>query len=359
MPSNRAAALSLPLQTSSARQAPRRLSALAARLPNPHSAALSSIPPAPHGASSFGERVIALWRLGRYRFLVGGFVLYAIGAALARALRPISGVDYALGQGVITATQLMTHYANDYFDRHTDAANPTPTQWSGGSRVLPEGKLPPRVARDVAIGLACLSVTLSGVVAWRGHATPGTLAVLVVALLLSWEYSAPPLRLHSHGLGPLTAGLVVGGLTPLAGFGMQGAPWSGGTLLAVLPLMLSQAALVLVLDFPDADGDAQTGKRTLVVMFGRNRAIGIALVAIMLTYASLPLLHGTAILGAAARGVALTLPLGAWLAWTLGLGRWRQGGSKGTLAFSGIAWFAVVSGAELAAIVLGEGWEVW
>jgi hypothetical protein len=95
------------------------------------------------------------------------------------------------------------------------------------------------------------------------------------------------------------------------------------------------------------------------VMFGRNRAIGIALVAIMLTYASLPLLHGTAILGAAARGVALTLPLGAWLAWTLGLGRWRQGGSKGTLAFSGIAWFAVVSGAELAAIVLGEGWEVW
>ena len=46
----------------------------------------------------------------------------------------------------MTAAQLMTHYANDYFDLEADRANRTPTRWSGGSRVLPAGVLPPRVA---------------------------------------------------------------------------------------------------------------------------------------------------------------------------------------------------------------------
>ena len=46
----------------------------------------------------------------------------------------------------MTSFQLMTHYANDYFDLEADRANQTPTTWSGGSRVLPAGELSPRVA---------------------------------------------------------------------------------------------------------------------------------------------------------------------------------------------------------------------
>jgi hypothetical protein len=56
-------------------------------------------------------------------------------------------------------------------------------------------------------------------------------------------------------------------------------------------------------------------------------------------------------------GVALTLPVGASLAWILAFGGWRRGGSKGTLAFAGVVWFVAVSGVELAAILLGEGWH--
>ena len=73
-------------------------------------------------------------------------MLYGLGAAVATRQHSLDVRAYVWGQAAITATQLMTHYANDYFDLAADRANTTPTQWSGGSRVLAEGALSPRVA---------------------------------------------------------------------------------------------------------------------------------------------------------------------------------------------------------------------
>ena len=63
------------------------------------------------------------------------------------------------GQVAITAIQLMTHYSNDYFDLEADRANRTPTRWSGGSRVLPDEELPPRLA--LALALVCMLVAFA------------------------------------------------------------------------------------------------------------------------------------------------------------------------------------------------------
>lgn len=300
------------------------------------------------------QTVVALWRLGRYRFLAGGVILYALGAALARTAHALDAAQYVLGQAAITTTQLMTHYSNDYFDIEADAANPTPTHWSGGSGVLPEGRVSPAVARNVAIGWGALAALLTSVLAWRGHAAPGTLVILAVALVLSWEYSAPPLRLHSHGLGPITAAIVVGGLTPLTGYGVQGGPWSLAIFVSVLPIMVAQFGLILVLDFPDALGDARTGKRTLVVMLGRERAVVIALATIALTYLSLPILLVAGASRPLALGVACTLPVGVWLGWKLRFGSWQKGGPTEALAFAGVLWFVAVSVAALAAVLVAD-----
>ena len=84
--------------------------------------------------------MLAFIKLGRPLFLGGGFVMYGLGAALAAyAGARIDWALYAWGQLAVTATQLMTHYSNDYFDVAADRANRTPTRWSGGSRVLAEG----------------------------------------------------------------------------------------------------------------------------------------------------------------------------------------------------------------------------
>jgi len=203
----------------------------------------------------------ALVRLGRPLFLTGGFVLYGLGAAIAvQAGACVSGaIDwrrFGWGQIAITATQLMTHYCNDYCDYDADRANTTPTRWSGGSRVLPAGELPRAVALVAALTLGLVALLATAQLVTRAGASPGAAVMLVLAIVLSWEYSAPPLRLHSTGWGELNTALVVTLLTPLIGFHLQADRLSALPVLAVLPLCCLQFAMLLAIELPDAAGDA-------------------------------------------------------------------------------------------------------
>jgi 1,4-dihydroxy-2-naphthoate octaprenyltransferase len=216
-----------------------------------------------------GRAVVAFIRLGRPLFLGGGFILYAVGAAVAAATgHAIGWSRYALGQGAVTAFQLMTHYANDYFDLEADRANQTPTKWSGGSRVLPGGELPERVALIAALVLAVIGGVLAVLLGGRA------LVTLAVIFVLAWSYSAPPLRLCARGVGELDTAVVVTVLVPFLGFSLQAPDLRGGELLAlsIVPLALLQFAMLLAIEFPDAAGDGATGKRTLVVRFGARTA---------------------------------------------------------------------------------------
>ena len=146
--------------------------------------------------------VVAFIRLGRPLFLGGAFLLFALGTAIAAWHG--HGIDckrYVLGQSAVTAFQLMTHYANDYFDYDADVANLTPTKWSGGSRVLAQGELPRSVALIAAVALAAIGLVMTLVVSRNAGAW--TAPTLIAMLVLAWEYSAPPLRLCGSGAGEL------------------------------------------------------------------------------------------------------------------------------------------------------------
>ena len=258
-------------------------------------------------------QIIALVRLGRPLFLGGGFILYALGAAIASTTgHAIDVPTYALGQGVVTSFQLMTHYANDYFAFEADRANLTPTQWSGGSRVLANDELPRGVALIAALVLAACGVILAGVLAARGGGC--TLAIVVPMAVLAWEYSAPPLRLCATGLGELTTAIVVTGLVPLLGFTLQAPDRIGLALLglAILPLALLQIAMLLAIEFPDAAGDAATGKRTLVVRLGATRAARLYAALTALAFAWLPVAVALGLPFRVAACAAIPLPISAW-----------------------------------------------
>ena len=224
-------------------------------------------------ATSWPARLLAFVRLGRPLFLAGGFVMHGAGVAAALYSGARLNVMALLwGQVAITATQLMVHYANDYFDLAADRANRTPTAWSGGSRVLPDGELPPRVALYTSLALAVAAAGATLVLGLSVRPAPLTLPLLGLALVLSWGYSAPPFRLHARGFGQLTATLVVAGLTPLLGFYLQAGRLASLPLLAVVPLCCLQFAMLLAVDIPDAAGDRAAGKRTLVVQIGQAQA---------------------------------------------------------------------------------------
>ena len=259
------------------------------------------------------KTLIAFIRLGRPLFLGGGFVLYALGAMIAAVSgHAIDPCRYALGQGAVTAFQLMTHYANDYFDYDADLANTTPTRWSGGSRMLLTGEIPRSAALIAALVLAAIGIAISVLLVRDGGMY--LLPTLIAIVVLAWTYSAPPVRLCARGAGEITTAIVVTGLVPWLAFSVQAPDLHGGSLvlLSIAPLAFLQIAMLLAIEFPDADGDAATGKRTLVVRLGAERAAKLYVLLMTVAYLCLPV---AALLGVPTRVViaaTVPAPLAAW-----------------------------------------------
>jgi 1,4-dihydroxy-2-naphthoate octaprenyltransferase len=306
--------------------------------------------------TQWAHDVIAFIRLGRPHFLAGGFVMHAVGVAAALyAGANLHPAALLWGQVVITATQWMVHYANDYFDLAADRANRTPTAWSGGSRVLAEERLPARVALVTALILALIALAAGLVLVLIAHTGPFTLPLVALLLFLAWGYSAPPFTWHTRGLGELATALIVPVLTPILGCYLQAGYVPGWLPLALLPLFCLQLGMLLAVNFPDAAGDAATGKRTLVVRLGRGAAW---LYALMLTaaYVTLPLLRLAGLPPLTILAMALPAPLAAWLAWRVLRGGWTDPRAWGSTAFASIALLMLTASLEAGALTQLSGW---
>jgi 1,4-dihydroxy-2-naphthoate octaprenyltransferase len=298
--------------------------------------------------------VRAFVKLGRPLFLGGGFVMYGLGAALAGyAGARIDWVHYAWGQLAVTAIQLATHYSNDFFDVAADRANTTPTRWSGGSRVLAEGALPPAVALVTALVLSAIAL---GVVARfaTGPFPPSVVPQVVLMLALSWAYSAPPLRLCARGLGELTTAFVVTLLVPWLAFVLQAGQVSRMLPLAVIPACVFQFAMLLAIELPDAAGDAATGKRTLVVRMGGAWTARLYVSIISAAYLTLPLWVSQGLPPRIAIAAATTAPVAAWQVTRVAGGAWRDSARWESIAFWSVALLVSTAAAQLLAAITGH-----
>jgi 1,4-dihydroxy-2-naphthoate octaprenyltransferase len=308
----------------------------------------------PRPLSAAVRRVYAFIRLGRPLFLLGGFVLYGLGAAVATAQgRTIEPSLYLLGQAVVTAFQLMTQYANDFFDYEADRANATPTRWSGGSRVLPRGEVPRGLALAGALAAAAAGIAVLIVLASR-HPGPLLVPIALAILVLSWLYSAPPLRLHSTGWGELDAVVVVTALVPFFAFYLQAPDLIGWPtlLLALFPPCCLQFAMLLAVGVPDAVGDLAVGKRTLVLRLGGARAVRWHLTMLALAYAALPILVAGGLPVTVALTAALLAPIAVWRICCGRGGRALRPESWEGLTFWSIALLTLTAAAELAGFLL-------
>ena len=296
--------------------------------------------------------VLAFIKLGRPKFLVGGFVLYGLGAALA--VRGGAAFDlrrFLWGQLVVTAAQLMTHYANDYFDLAADRANRTPTAFSGGSRVLVGQTLRPAVALGAARVLALISIGAALMLTRRAGGGPLPLAAAMIGL--AWGYSAPPLRLCARGLGELTTALVVTLLVPLVGYYLQAHTLDVAIFLAAaLPCAL-QFAMLLAIEFPDAAGDEATGKRTLVVRIGAPAAARLYAVITLVAFGALPFFARAGLPARIATAPALLVPVAAWQGLRVARGAYGDPARWESVAFWSVALLIASSGLELAATIAG------
>lgn len=295
-------------------------------------------------------RAWAVVRLGRPIFLLGGFALYGLGAL--GAVRRGSDFDagaFVLGQLAVSSIQLMTHYANDYFDYEADQANGTPTRWSGGSRVLVNGELPRAVALTAALLVGVLAPLAAVALLALNPSHLSAVFLLIAMQLLAWSYSGPPLRLHSRGLGEPTTALVVPLMTPLAGFVLQAGRFEAYPLLLAAPLALLQIAMLVTIEFPDHAGDRAVGKLSWVVVLGPERAARL----IQLTIVAAFVLAFRLDFGVAGRGALLwaaLLPLALLLCFRLQRRDYERKAAWESLSFSAVALFFLAMVSQLIAL---------
>jgi len=290
---------------------------------------------------------IDFFRLSRPAFLIGGVAMHTLGVVMAL----YSGASpnwrlLILGQLAITFVQLMTHYSSEYFDLDADRVNQAPTRWSGGSRVLPDGRLPPSVALVTA--LVCMAAVMIVMVLMVVFDRPGPLpiALIAAALVLAWSYSSPPLRLHSAGLGEIAIALIVTGLTPLLGYSLQAGRLDLLPVLAVLPLCLIQLATQIIVDLPDIEGDTAAAKRTLAVRLGVDRGTRWYSLGLVVAYLLLPLMT---LFGLPTLVWLMTLPAAPAALWQIGRmerGAWADRSHRETLIVWAIGLLMGTAGLE-------------
>ena len=254
-----------------------------------------------------------------------------------------------LGQIAITSFQIMTHYSNDYFDLAADAANTSPTRWSGGSRILPDGLINPQIALVTAVASGVVGLFAAFWLAFVVQTGPLTLPLLFFALFLAWSYSSPPLQLNMHGFGEITAAILIAGLTPLVGFYLQADRLDLLPFLVVFPLCCFQFVMLLVINFPDAQGDAAVGKHTLLFFLGEKATVRLYLVVLLAAYLALPILVLLGLPLIAALALLAISPLAAWQGWRIAGGAWANPAKWDSLGFWSVGILITSTLAEIAA----------
>ncbi|MFM7269954.1 MAG: chlorophyll synthase ChlG [Cyanobium sp.] len=189
-----------------------------------------------------------------------------------------------------------TQTINDYYDREIDAINEP-------YRPIPSGAIPlDQVKRQIWVLLLAGLAVAWALDLWAGHSTPVLLLLALGGSLVSFIYSAPPLKLKQNGwLGNYALGASYIALPWWAGQALFGQlTWT--TALLTLAYSLAGLGIAVVNDFKSVEGDRALGLQSLPVAFGIKRASWIsaamidgfqlAMVAVLIAIGQ----HGAAVL---------------------------------------------------------------
>lgn len=221
----------------------------------------------------------------RLPFLTATIVPIALGGVVAAR-------DGAFGWGWFLlcllagcVVHLGLNIVNDLADDASgaDAANVTPTPFSGGSRVIQYGLVSRRGMTMLALSFyavaIAIGVTLAATRSWW------LLLIGVIAVILSVEYTAPPLRLVHRGLGEPVVAVGFGPIMAVGTYLAVTRQWSWEAFWISVPVGLLCALILYVNQVPDRHADATVGKRTLIVRWPQQRVIAVYVGTVALSFA--------------------------------------------------------------------------
>jgi 1,4-dihydroxy-2-naphthoate polyprenyltransferase len=203
----------------------------------------------------------------RLPFLTGSLVPVLQAGALAYLNGISNGLSLLLVLIGVGALHSAGNLINDYIDTpRSDAINPNPTPFSGGSRVIIENLLSARWVFWAAFACFALAVLIGFYLIANGR--PYVALVGLLGLIAGLFYSVNPLQFMSRGLGEVAIFLAFGPLITWGTYYVQTNQFTSPAFSLGFPLGFLITAIIWINEFPDYEADKQAGKRNLVVRLG-------------------------------------------------------------------------------------------
>lgn len=222
----------------------------------------------------------------RLPFLTGSLLPVIITAFWAVTSGPVLWSMALLTLLGVGALQTAANLINDFSDaKGSDPINNMPTPFSGGSRVIQQGRMQTRTVYCLSVFFFGLALACGVVLALWGR--PWALVLGLFGFLSAVLYSVNPVSLMSRGLGELAIFLAFGPVLTLgAGYIFTG-QFTAGAFWLGLPQAFLITAVIWINQFPDLPADRAAGKRNLVVRMGNRAARILYLLLVLGAFASL------------------------------------------------------------------------
>ncbi|MEG1521790.1 MAG: 1,4-dihydroxy-2-naphthoate polyprenyltransferase [Bacteroidales bacterium] len=224
--------------------------------------------------------MIKEWFLAaRPKTLLVGVAPVLAGSALAYAFGKFNWIPALICLVFALLAQITSNFVNDYYDfkKGTDREDRL-----GPERAVATGKISAKAmwrATLITISLALL-VGLS-LIYYGGWWLIGVGALVAV---FAFAYSGGPYPLSYHGLGDIAV-LIFYGIVPVVfTYYVQAHDFPVDVWLASIGVGLVGVNVLIVNNYRDMETDAVSGKRTTVVIFGRERMALVYLVNCILAY---------------------------------------------------------------------------
>jgi 1,4-dihydroxy-2-naphthoate octaprenyltransferase len=225
--------------------------------------------------------MIRVWlRAIRIRFLLASIISVCLGLAINGWQNKTIDIGFAALTFVgVAALHASVDLLNDYWDYKRQIDTDTNrTKFSGGTGVLPEGLLKPsQMYRAGVIMLIVGSAIGAFFVLERGI----TIAVILgFAIVSIYFYST---RIVDSGLGEVFVA-VKGAMIVLGTYFVQSSHITLEPVIAGIVSGVLSSTVLFVNSFPDFDADKKHGRKTLVILLGKQKAASFVWIFPVITY---------------------------------------------------------------------------
>ena len=225
--------------------------------------------------------MLSIWlRVIRVRFLLASVIAVSVGLAINwRQNSIIEPLDAVLTFAGVMALHASVDLLNDYWDykRGIDTVTKR-TKMSGGTGVLPEGLLQPSSVYRAGIGF----LILGSVIGFYFVFTDGIIiaAILGFAILSIYFYST---KIVDSGLAEFFVA-VKGTMIVLGTYFIQSNQITIESILGGIVVGILSSLVLFITSFPDYDADKSKGRKTLVIVVGKQKATSLFWVFPIISY---------------------------------------------------------------------------